>query len=104
MDPKASPAKELDSPNPAGWLIIVSVPTVFRQAGYRIMIYGDDHPPMHVHVFKAGGEVIINLGDEHTPPAVRKNTAVKRTDERRALEIVGDNQDRLIQEWRRKHG
>ena len=55
------------------------------------MIYNDDHLPMHVHVFKAEGEVIINLGDATTPPWVRRNINMKVRTERRALEIVGEN-------------
>ena len=68
------------------------------------MIYTNDHPPMHVHVFKAEGEVIITLGDENTPPSVRENLNMRASIERRALEIVADNQDFLIAEWRRIHG
>lgn len=59
---------------------------------------------MHVHVFKAEGEVIITLGDEHSPPSVRENLNMRASVERRALEIVGDNQELLIAEWRRIHG
>jgi hypothetical protein len=33
--------------------------------------------PMHVHVFKAEGEVIINLGDAITPPWVGRNIKMK---------------------------
>ncbi len=79
-------------------------PTILRREGFRIMIYDDDHLPMHVHVLKAEGEVIINLGDATTPPWVRKNINMKPRTEHRALEIVGENQDRLIQEWRRRNG
>ena len=68
------------------------------------MIYSDDHLPMHVHVFKADGEVIIDLGDATTPPSVRKNTHMKRNEERRALKIIGENQEWLIAAWRRRNG
>ena len=68
------------------------------------MIYTNDHPPTHVHVFKAEGEVIITLGDEHTPPQVRENIGMSRRDERKALILVGTHQDDFITEWRRIHG
>lgn len=68
------------------------------------MIYINDHEPMHVHVFKAEGEVVINLGDEDTAPVVRENIGMRAKDERRALEIVGENQEFLMAEWRRIHG
>jgi hypothetical protein len=37
--------------------------TVLRQDGFEVAIYNRDHPPIHVHVFKAGAETVINLGD-----------------------------------------
>jgi len=80
------------------------VPTILTREGFSIMIYNDDHLPMQVHVFKAEGEAIINLGDATTPPWVRGNINMKGRTERRALEIVGENQDKLIQEWRRRNG
>lgn len=68
------------------------------------MIYTNDHAPRHVHVFRAEGEVLINLGAESTAPSVRENVGMGKRDERRALEIVGENQGLLIAEWRRIHG
>lgn len=80
------------------------MPTVLKQEGFAVRIYVDDHVPMHVHVFKAEGEVVINLGDENTAPSVRENHGMRKNIERRALEIVGDSQEFLISEWRRIHG
>jgi hypothetical protein len=80
------------------------MPTLLRQEGFKVMIYTNDHPPAHVHVFKAEGEVIITLGDEQTPPQVRENISMSRRDERKALIIVGTHQDDFITEWRRIHG
>ena len=68
------------------------------------MIYTNDHPPAHVHVFRAEGEVVISLGDENTPPQVRENVGMSRKDECKALMIVGDHQDEFLVEWRRIHG
>lgn len=80
------------------------MPTILRQDEFEIMIYTNDHPPMHVHVFKAEGETIINLGDEQTPPSLRETIGMSRKQERRALEIVGERQVYLLGEWRRLHG
>ncbi len=38
--------------------------TVLRKDGFSVRIYTNDHLPSQVHVFKAGGEAKINLGDE----------------------------------------
>lgn len=80
------------------------MPTMLRQDGFQFRIYTDDHEPMHVHVFKAGEELIINLGDERTPVSVRENLGMSRKDERKALVIAGDNQEYLIERWREIHG
>ena len=54
--------------NPTAWVMITTMPTVLRERGFDIMIYLNDHPPPHVHVFRAEGEVVINLGEGETPP------------------------------------
>ncbi|MDQ3753481.1 MAG: DUF4160 domain-containing protein [Acidobacteriota bacterium] len=80
------------------------MPTVLRLNVFDVRVYTHDHPPAHVHVWKAGAEVIINLGDELHPPSVRENKRMSGKDERRALEIVGQEQEFLLDEWRRIHG
>jgi len=67
------------------------------------MIYTDDHPPAHAHVFRAEGEVIINLGDEEIKPEIRENKSMRNKDMRDALRIVAENQLLLLIEWRRIH-
>ena len=79
------------------------MPTLLRQDGFAVRIYTNDHEPMHVHVFRAEGEVVINLNDANMPPFVRENIGMRARDERHALEIVGDNQEFLIAQWRRIH-
>jgi hypothetical protein len=56
---------------------------------------------MHVHVFKAGAETIINLGDAATKPSIRDNYRMSKNNRRKALRIVSENQEFLIQEWTR---
>jgi hypothetical protein len=80
------------------------MPTVLRQDGFEVMIFTHDHPPAHVHVFKAGGEAIINLGDEKTRPWTRENNRMSQKDEKRALAIVSAHQNMLLREWRNIHG
>ncbi len=80
------------------------MPTVIRKNGFQVIIWTDDHPPMHVHVFRAEGELIINLGDEQTPATVRDNYGMRRDDVRRALRLVDDNQNLLTEKWREIHG
>ena len=79
------------------------MPTVLRINGFSIVIYTDDHEPMHVHVFKQG-QIVVNLGDEKTRVSLRENKGMSRRDERQALIIVGENQDFLQAKWREFYG
>lgn len=73
------------------------MPTVLRQHGFEIMIYTHDHEPMHVHVFKGSGEIIIELSDI----SIREAYAMSSRDMRKAQAIVAANQEFLIGAWHR---
>ena len=80
------------------------MPTVLREGGIEVVIYTNDHPPPHVHVFNADGEAIINLGDEDTLPSLREVIGMKKKDVRKAFAIILNHRDFLLEEWRRIHG
>lgn len=80
------------------------MPTIYRQDGFEVMIYTNDHRPAHVHIFKAEAEVIINLSTGAAPPRVRTNIGMGRADERRALIMVAENDEAFWIEWKRIHG
>jgi hypothetical protein len=42
------------------------MPTVIRHAGFEVGIYTFDHPPPHVHVWKAGAVLKIDLATHET--------------------------------------
>jgi hypothetical protein len=64
------------------------------------MIFSNDHAPPHVHVFKAGGESIIELD----PLTIRANYRMSRTDLRTAVDLVTAHRDTLLGTWRQMHG
>jgi hypothetical protein len=76
------------------------MPTVLRQAGFSVMVYNRDHKPVHVHVFKAGTETVIDI----LGPSIRDNWGMSRKDARKALDIVAGNREFLIREWTRING
>lgn len=80
------------------------MPKVWEQNGFRFIIYPDDHTPSHVHVKKAGEEVVIELGSEDEPPDFRENRGMRDRDAIKALEICYEQQEHLLSEWRRIHG
>jgi hypothetical protein len=80
------------------------MPTVLRQEGFRFQIFTDDHAPAHLHIFKAGTELVINLGDENLKPWIRDNKGMSRKDSDNALLIVLQNQAMFLEEWEKIHG
>lgn len=46
--------------------------TALREAGFRFVIYKDDHQPAHVHVIK-DGESIVNLAGSDGAPELRQD-------------------------------
>jgi len=73
------------------------VPTVLRSDGFEVVIYTRDHLPRHVHVFRAGGGIVINLDDL----SVREAKNLSGRDSRKAQELVAQNREFLITEWER---
>ncbi len=73
------------------------MPRVLQINGFEIYIYTHDHAPMHVHIFRGGEEVVINI----ETVSVRDNRGMKMKDAHRAQEIVADNQEFLASEWKR---
>lgn len=75
--------------------------TVHRETGLRIVIYTQDHQPAHVHVYGDGDCKIDLCGD--TPKLLRVN-GMSKTDVRRALRIVGEQREVLLERWNDIHG
>ncbi len=80
------------------------MPTVLRENGFAFVIYVFDHIPMHVHVKEGGAEVVIQLGDTDTKPNERENKGMRLPSRRKALLLVAEHQDYLIEKWREIHG
>ncbi len=79
------------------------MPTVLREANLRVVIYTDDHPPPHVHVFGDGETKIALVGQDGAAEVVRIVGADRR-ESRRALDIVREKRDYLLERWRDIHG
>ncbi|MEO6015004.1 MAG: DUF4160 domain-containing protein [Devosia sp.] len=76
---------------------------VLREAGLRIVIYVDDHPPPHVHVI-GDGEARIRLVGPDGRPQVMEVDGMKVGDLRKALAAIENAQAMLLGEWSRIHG
>ncbi|EQD48537.1 hypothetical protein B1A_14007 [mine drainage metagenome] len=80
------------------------MPTVTMIFGLRVVIYPNDHRPVHVHVIGNGREVVFNLHCPKGPPEARENYGFSRKD---LVKIAGElaiNLVALCSDWRKIHG
>jgi Domain of unknown function (DUF4160) len=77
------------------------MPTVLSDEGFRIMVFPKDHPPAHVHVFKAGAMFQVDLRS-FKASEVKGN--ISKADIRRACRLVFENAAVLRKEWENIHG
>ncbi len=77
--------------------------TVLRAHGLKVVIYLDDHEPAHVHVFGDGQAKIDLVGTNGSPELVWAD-GMKRNEIRRAMALVADHRDSLLERWKNLHG
>ena len=77
--------------------------TVHREAGFRFIIFADDHEPAHVHVF-GDGQAKINLAGRDGLPELVSCTGMTAGDLRKAMRIVTEQQASLLEQWKAYHG
>ena len=77
------------------------MPTVIQRDGFRVVIFlpPREHGPAHVHVRKAGTEVVITLD----PIGIRVVERMRAADVVQAVRLVEDNRAHLLKEWRKRH-
>lgn len=75
-----------------------------KHNGFSLRIRTNDHPPPHIHVVKAGGELVFILGNKGREPFLdRVLSPMKKTDARNALEAVKANKKEMWKKWRATH-
>ena len=74
--------------------------TVHRESGFTFRIWSEDHEPPHVHAWKGGRQLLINL----SPVGVRNRRGMKDNDAMRALAIVEREREKMLRNWREIHG
>lgn len=72
--------------------------TIYRASGLSIVIFLDDHELAHVHAF-GDGQAKINLIGPGGEPELIWADGMKRSDIRRAMKIVTEQQDRFLDRW-----
>ena len=87
--------------------LLFDMPTVVREDGFRVRVYGPprEHPPAHVHVEKGkSGLVVIRLGTPETPPKVWRVYDMKDRDVLKAYRTVEKHHASILRAWRAIHG
>jgi hypothetical protein len=77
--------------------------TVLRANGLRVVIFVNDHLPARVHVF-GDGEAKIDLLGVHGTPVLIWADGMSRSDVRRAMRLVIEQQRFLLVRWEDIHG
>jgi hypothetical protein len=80
------------------------MPTVLRIGGLRVVIYPNDHRPMHVHVMGDGHEAVFNLCGLDGRVALRENYGFSPRDLARILGELNQNLAALCRAWEDIHG
>lgn len=83
------------------------MPTIIRQDGFRVRIFGPprEHGPPHVHVYKGSDTVVvIRLSSPGHGPAIREIYDMKRADVVKAYRLVETHAQALQKAWEDIHG
>ncbi len=77
------------------------MPSVLRIDGFDVIVFLPDreHGPAHVHVRKAGKEVVVTL-----EPVAIVRTQMTRAETGGAVRLVEAHREFLLSEWRKYHG
>jgi len=91
-------------PKPKRW-VKYKVPRIFEENGFRVYILlpPREHGPPHVHVMKAGGKIVIDLGFATGQCEIDRISGMKPKDVLRAFRIVDQSRELLLQEWSKLH-
>jgi hypothetical protein len=80
------------------------MPTIIWFAGYRVVIYPNDHRPEHVHVIGKGVEVVFELNCPDGNIGLRENYGASRTEVSRMSREVKRFQRQICEAWEKIHG
>jgi hypothetical protein len=72
----------------------------YREDGFRFSMWSNDHEPPHVHAYNGDGEAVIEI----RTLVVRRYVGMKPKDVAKAVWIVAEQAEMLLEQWRRLHG
>ena len=72
------------------------MPVVFEKDGYKFFFYSNEHEPVHVHVRKGSGEAVFEV---EAAVELRESQNMKMLELRKALKLVRENRDLILEKW-----
>jgi hypothetical protein len=72
------------------------MPIIFEKDGYKFFFYSNEHDPVHVHVRHGGGEAVFEV---ETAVELRESQGMKMLELRKALKLVRENRDLILEKW-----
>jgi len=80
------------------------MPTILRFAGYRVVIYPNDHHPEHVHVIGKGTEAVFEVNCPEGVIELRENYGASRSEVSRMRREIKRSQRPICKAWEEIHG
>jgi hypothetical protein len=77
------------------------MPEIFREQGFKVVIYFDDHDPAHVHIYKGDSEIRIQIKGLCEILSVKGSISSK--EQKKAMKLVTAHQSELFQIWEEIH-
>ena len=77
------------------------MPTVFNEDGYRGMVFPNDHDPIHVHVYKNGASVKIEV--ENLEVMNVEGRLPKPKEVKKAIKLTAKHQGKIKEKWQELH-
>lgn len=78
------------------------MPEIFREEGFRVVIYFEDHIPAHVHIYK--GDMAVKILIEGDCEILRAEGRISRKELKKAIKLVKAHQTELLTIWEEIHG
>ena len=73
------------------------MPTIHRGAGWKILIFANDHSPPHVHIVSAEHDVQIGIADD----LVLRGSMRAMRELADAMQWVREHRGQLLRDWNR---
>ena len=77
------------------------MPKIFEQDGYSFFFYSNDHPPIHIHVRRAGGEAVFVVEPD---VELRESVGLNVRELSRAEDLIHDHLELIKQKWAEQLG